>query len=183
MNRAKLGVIFFLISEAMFFVMLIIAYVAFHNASPNGPRAENTLDPQKTAVFTALLLASSGTIWLCERASRAGKFRAARGWLAFTIALGLTFLIGQGMEYRRLLLDHVTMSSSLFATSFFTLTGFHGLHVFIGLILLGMLLALEFAPAFQRLRESALSSISLYWHFVDVVWIAVFSVVYLRLLL
>jgi len=182
MKTVKLGMIFFLVSEAMFFLMLIIAYVALHHASSGSAQAERTLDPAKTAVFTALLLASSFTIWLSERGNAAGKHFLARGWLAMTLLLGGIFLFGQGREYAHMLSSHVTISSSLFATTFFTLTGFHGLHVFVGLLAMSVVLGLHFSPAFTGLRGSALPAVALYWHFVDAVWIAVFSVVYLRVL-
>jgi heme/copper-type cytochrome/quinol oxidase subunit 3 len=106
--------------------------------------------------------------------------RALRGWLLVTIAFGATFLGGQALEYRKLLRHGVTIDQSLFASTFFTLTGFHGLHVVIGLVALGVLLRLAFARDFGERTLRALHAVGIYWHFVDVVWIAVFSVVYLR---
>ncbi len=182
MSRARLGVIFFIISEVGFFGMLIIAYVALHNATPGGPTAERSLEVGRTGFYTFLLLSSSLTIWQAERAERTGRTGALRGWLAATIVLGGTFLVGQSIEYYGLLARHITPGSGLFATCFFTLTGFHGCHVLAGLVMLGTVFGLDFHPGFQRLRGHALGSVSLYWHFVDAVWIAVFSVVYLRLL-
>ena len=92
--------------------------------------------------------------------------------------LGTVFLVGQGLEYRDLLLHNVTMERSLFATTFFTLTGFHGLHVFIGLALLSVLWALAIFGGEDEPRQTATESISLYWHFVDIVWVVIFGVVY-----
>lgn len=181
MSRAKLGVIFFIISEVGFFGMLIIAYIALHNATPGGPNAAKDLDVAKTGFYTFLLLSSSLTIWQAERAEHHGRVGALRTWLGATIVLGAAFLVGQSMEYYDLLVHHITPAGSLFATCFFTLTGFHGCHVLAGLVMLGTVFGLDFHPRFQRLRGNALGSISLYWHFVDVVWIAVFSVVYLRI--
>jgi len=182
MSRARLGVIFFIISEVGFFGMLIIAYVALHNATPGGPTAQRSLDVAKTGFYTFLLLSSSLTIWLAERAERRGRVGATRGWLGATIVLGGAFLVGQSIEYYSLLVRHITPASGLFATCFFTLTGFHGGHVLAGLVMLGTVFGLDFNPRFRRLRGNALGSVSLYWHFVDVVWIVVFSVVYLRIL-
>ena len=98
------------------------------------------------------------------------------------MALGAIFMIGQGREYAHLFNAGVVVNSSLFATAFFTLTGFHGLHVCVGLIALLILLRLAFLGEFEA-SAAAVKSIGLYWHFVDVVWIVVFSVVYLRPLL
>ena len=104
-------------------------------------------------------------------------------WLVATILLGVTFIAGQGSEYYGLLRHGVTIQTNLFATTFFTLTGFHGLHVCVGLAALLVVLALMWLGDFKRRRPRALETIGLYWHFVDGVWVIVFSVVYLRLLL
>jgi cytochrome c oxidase subunit III len=182
MSRARLGVLFFILSEVGFFGMLIIAYVALHNATPGGPTAARNLDVARTGCYSFLLLSSSLTVWLAERAERRGRVGAVRGWLGATILLGGVFLVGQSIEYYGLLVRHVDPASGLFATCFFTLTGFHGCHVLAGLAMLGTVFGLDFHPRFRRLRGDALGSVSLYWHFVDAVWIAVFSVVYLRIL-
>ena len=123
-----------------------------------------------TAIFTVLLLASSVTIWLAERSQRRGQAGAMRGWLFATIALGVAFLAGQGLEYAKLIAEGVTISANLFGTTFYMLTGFHGLHVFGGLVALVILfgLALARANAFDDPHSTALETTSLYWHFVDV---------------
>ena len=97
-----------------------------------------------------------------------------KGWLIVTILLGAIFLVGQGAEYVRLIRDNITLNGSVFGASFFTLTGFHGLHVLIGLVILSIILAL----AFLKDSKSAIRTIAPYWHFVDVVWLFVFTVVY-----
>jgi heme/copper-type cytochrome/quinol oxidase subunit 3 len=99
-----------------------------------------------------------------------------RAWLLATIVLGSVFLFGQWSEYLRLFRQSITISQDLFGTTFFTLTGFHGLHVLAGILLLGVLIAFREHPI-------ALETVSLYWYFVDAVWIAIFSVVYLWSLL
>ena len=96
-----------------------------------------------------------------------------------TILLGAIFLFGQGMEWSALIKKNVTISSGLFGTTFFTLTGFHGFHVFVGLIMLSVLLGLALAGDFRNQQSSAVETVSLYWHFVDAVWIVIFSIVYL----
>jgi heme/copper-type cytochrome/quinol oxidase subunit 3 len=116
---------------------------------------------------------------MAERALDRGDHRRTATWLAMTIALGAVFLIGQGSEYAGLFARGVEVDSNLFATTFFTLTGFHGLHVTVGLVALGVVLTRALAGDFARKPSSMLRSVGLYWHFVDVVWLVVFSVVYL----
>ncbi len=100
-------------------------------------------------------------------------------WLGGTIALGLVFLGGQGWEYSGLLREHVTMAHSLFGATFFAVTGFHGLHVLGGLIALSLMVFFGLRGDLVKQRSGVLGGVSMYWHFVDAVWIAVFSIVYL----
>jgi heme/copper-type cytochrome/quinol oxidase subunit 3 len=120
---------------------------------------------------------------MSEKGLASGNRAAFRGWLGATIVLGAIFIAGQASEYQKLISGGMVVNTSLFASTFFTLTGFHGLHVTLGLVALGVLFALALLGDFKGKHSSAFKSISLYWHFVDVVWIAVFSVVYLRNLL
>jgi heme/copper-type cytochrome/quinol oxidase subunit 3 len=173
----------FIVSEAFFFLLLIFAYL-YYNARPiGGPVASTMLDPYITMIFTACLLSSSLTFWLAEKALHRQDLPGFHRWLALTIALGVVFILGQGHEYLHLFREGLTMNTDLFATTFFTLTGFHGLHVCIGLVGLLVMLGLGLAGEFKTRRIEVVPTIGLYWHFVDAVWIAVFSVVYLRLLL
>lgn len=175
-SRAVLGMILFVASESIFFLLLLLAYVNFHKST--GAIASSMLDPVKTGLFSLALFASSFTLWLAER-SRKKESASIRVWLFVTIILGAIFLSGQALEYSNLLKHNVTISRDLFGSSFFTLTGFHGFHVLIGLILLAVLLGLAL---FGRKQEPALpgvQSIAVYWHFVDAVWLVIFSVVYL----
>ena len=177
-EKNQAGVIAFIFSESGFFGVLILAYL-YYNARPQpGPGARD-LNLLKTFFFSLFLVASSFTIWRSEVNLRRGKQRAMAGWLSATILLGGIFMVGQAIEYRGLYKSGVSVSSNLFATTFFTLTGFHGLHVCVGLILLLVLLGLAFAGDFKNGRSPALKAVGLYWHFVDVVWIFVFSVVYI----
>ena len=171
----------FIASEATFFLMLILAYLFYNVVAPFGGKAV-VLDVQKTGIYTLCLLASSVTLWRAEKSLQRGREGSFKRWLAGTIALGGIFLIGQGLEYAHLWQTGVKMNTSLYSTSFFTLTGFHGLHVCVGLLALLILLRLAMMKDFRKPAE-AVASIGLYWHFVDVVWIVVFSIVYLRPLL
>jgi heme/copper-type cytochrome/quinol oxidase subunit 3 len=157
---------------------LILAYL-YYNARPQPGPGAHDLNLLKTGVFSLCLFASSFTIWRSEVNLQRRKQRATVGWLAATILLGGIFIIGQAIEYRGLYKSGVSVSSNLFATTFFTLTGFHGLHVCVGLVLLLVLLGLAFAGDFTTGHSPALKAVGLYWHFVDVVWIFVFSVVYI----
>jgi heme/copper-type cytochrome/quinol oxidase subunit 3 len=161
-QRARLGMAMFLLSEAVFFFMLIAAFVYFRAASVAAAAANLNLGT--TAIYTVCLMASSFTMW---RAAATGL----RCWLGGTILLGAVFLFGQGSEYLRLFHQKIRISESLFGTTFFTLTGLHGLHVLVGLVLLAILLGLE--------RRVVVETVALYWYFVDVVWIAIFAIVYL----
>ncbi len=182
MERNRLGVAVFLLSEVAFFIFLILAYVYLHNRVTQGPTPAQALDPASAAIYTIFLLASSLTVWLAGRSLRRHR-TLAWFWLAATVVLGLIFLIGQGREWRRLYKEHIYVSTNVFGTSFFTLTGFHGLHVLMGLIALTILLGLVGAGRIRGPNSAALESVSIYWHFVDVVWIVIFTVIYVTVAL
>lgn len=185
-EKSKLGMGLFIASEATFFLFLILAYVYFRRSVTAGPTAANSLDPLKTGIYTIFLLASSLTVWLAGRSLQRGSSRMLRVWLLVTVALGAIFLFGQGREYARLLSLDVTVSRNLFGTTFFTLTGFHGFHVMVGVIALAVLLGLAVAGQFigegKERRAEAVEAISMYWHFIDAVWVVIFAVVYLWVL-
>ena len=176
-NRVLVGMLLFVASEAIFFLMLVLAYVNFHKIT--GATAASQLDPVKTGLFSIALFSSSFTMWLAEIARKKENTALVKLWLFTTIALGVIFLAGQGVEYARLLMNKITISRDLFGSTFFTLTGFHGLHVFIGLILLLLLFGLAVAGRKEEPTHVGLQSVAIYWHFVDAVWLVVFSVVYL----
>ena len=181
MNKIRLAMLLFVASEAVFFILLIVAYVVYHATSPSAADASRYLDVPRTAVFTACLISSSFTMWLAGIHFNTGRRRPALAWLLATMALGAVFLTGQGSEYVYLIRNDVIISRDLFGTTFFTLTGFHGLHVFIGLIMLGTLFGLELKRRVTD-RSEAVESVSIYWHFVDAVWMIIFPVVYLWVL-
>ncbi len=178
------GIALFLASEAVFFVLLILAFVYYHKnffieSSGNPPNAGRVLDPVKTGIYTVCLLASSLTIWWAGHSLKRGNQRMMRLSLFATVILGAVFLYGQGREYQRLVNENVTISRNLFGSTFFTLTGFHGLHVFMGLVAIAILCGLALVGAFKKPHSVAIEAVSLYWHFVDVVWIVIFATVYL----
>lgn len=169
----------FIASEAVFFVFLIFAYVYYRGAISSGPDAAKNLDPPVTLIYTICLVASSGTLWFAERRLRARHTGAFRAWLGATVVLGAVFIFGQSREYTRLITESVVPERNLFAATFFTLTGFHGFHVLCGLIALLATLGIAFRSDFGAKDETGLGAVSMYWHFVDVVWIVIFSIVYL----
>jgi heme/copper-type cytochrome/quinol oxidase subunit 3 len=180
-SAARMASACFIMSEAMFFLLLVSAYVVF-NRTTGEQSAARVLEAGRTAVFTLLLLASSITLSRAERALRNFNQVGFLRWLSATLGLGTLFLINQGAEYVGLLHRGVTISSSLFGSTFFTVTGFHGLHVLAGLVVLAILLVLGKRGDLTGRRSDVLGAIGYYWHFVDVVWVVVFCVIYLRVL-
>ena len=173
MNRNIAGVATFIASEAIFFLAIVLAYVAYRESGLATARA--TLDVGRTAIFSVALFASSGTMAAAAR-------RRSALWLVGTFALGAIFLAGQGSEYVRLLGSGIGPGSALFGTTFFTLTGLHALHVLGGLAALAAL----FVANMRRrsvVTPVAWEAVGLYWHFVDAVWVVVFSVVYVGTIL
>jgi heme/copper-type cytochrome/quinol oxidase subunit 3 len=172
-DRTLVGIALFIGSESLFFLGVVIAYLVLRE--PGLATARLQLDVGRTALFSVLLFASSGTVGLATA-------RRSRAWLGLTAVLGAGFLAGQGLEYARLLGAGVRPGSELFGTTFFTLTGLHAVHVVVGLVLLVSLFAAAAARP-RRVGSSAWEGIALYWHFVDAVWVVVFSVVYLGTLI
>jgi cytochrome c oxidase subunit 3/cytochrome o ubiquinol oxidase subunit 3 len=179
LEPAEWGMLAFLFSEAAFFSTLIVAYVAFKGQDAIGPTPE-VLSLRLALATTACLLTSSLTVHLAAGALARGAsplFHLL--WLA-TIALGVAFLAGTAYEWYGLLVDHhLTISRNLFGTTFYTLVGFHALHVTAGVIAMLVVLGLALARQITRDHAQAAHLVSWYWHFVDGVWLVVFTVVYL----
>jgi heme/copper-type cytochrome/quinol oxidase subunit 3 len=177
LRRAPLaGMAIFIASESIFFLAIVAAFIALRGSGLATAKTE--LDIGRTFIFSLFLLGSSATMTIAERRrSRDGWL-----WLVVTAALGAVFLTGQGLEYLRLLGTGVSPRAGMFGTTFFTLTGLHGLHVLVGLC---AIVALVIAARTRRaaLRDTAWEAVAWYWHFVDGVWVVVFSVVYLGTLL
>ena len=168
-DRNLVGIALFIGSESLFFLSVVIAYVVFREQGLATAKAQ--LDIGRTALFSVLLFASSGTMGLAVG-------RRSRMWLGLTALLGAAFLVGQGLEYARLLGAGLRPGSEMFGTAFFTLTGLHAVHVLVGLVLLATLFAASSARS-RRVGQTVWEGIAMYWHFVDAVLVVVFSVVYL----
>ncbi len=181
-DNRKLGVWAFIGSETLFFATLITTYFVFapvNRARPDFQDPRKFLDIELTTVLASILLASSLTMVLALSASKRGDRRNFTIWLLATVGLGLAFIGGQVYEFNHLYHEGLTLSSSLFGTTFFVLTGFHGTHVAIGAI---WLLSVFFkVRAYPDSPENAMDVeiAGLYWHFVDLVWVAIFVLVYL----
>ncbi|MGH2461442.1 MAG: cytochrome c oxidase subunit 3 [Chloroflexota bacterium] len=173
-----LGILVFISSEAIFFASLIITYIVARSGSNGGPTA-HVLNVGTTAIFTVCLFASSATMERVTAHLHRNDSAGVRRWLLITIALGAIFLIGQGIEYTTLYRDSVTMGTNLWSSAFFTLTGFHGFHVLIGVTSMAIIASLVGPGPDHPRAGSAVHTISYYWHFVDAVWVVIFPVVYL----
>ena len=169
----------FLFSEVAFFSTLIVAYVTFHGKDPSGPTPAEVLSLPPVIVTTALLLSSSFTIHLAERALVKAIGPSFLLWWSATIALGVAFLAGTAKEWHELITAHgLTISRNLFGSTYYTLVGFHALHVTAGVIAMSIVLFLALRRQIDAHQHEGIEMVAWYWHFVDVVWVVVFLVVY-----
>lgn len=178
-DNRKLGIWTFLGSEVMFFSGLIVTYLVMRGRSTSGPLPNEVLDLPLTAVNTFVLLCSSMTMVTALAAIQRGDSRGMRRWLIATAVLGLVFLSGQAFEFNKLFREGLSLGSNLFGATFFTLTGFHGMHVFVGVLWIGFVLIRAFRGGITQDNHLAVELAGLYWHFVDIVWIIIFTLVYL----
>ena len=175
----KLAMWIYLASDCLLFGALISTYVLYRGASVVGPYPADVFDIPYTSVSSFVLLASSLTMVLALASLQRGDVARSRIWLFATALLGLTFIGGQVYEFTAFANEGLTLSTNLFSTSFFVLTGFHGFHVAVGIIMLMTLLGLSFTGRITPDHSETVELVGLYWHFVDVVWIVIFTVVYL----
>jgi len=178
-DNRKLGVWVWLGSEAVFFSALIIVYIVMRNRSISGPYPREALNVTLTALNTFILICSSLTMVTALSAIQSGSQRGLVRWLVATMALGLAFLAGQAFEFTSLANQGLSLSSNLFGGTFFTLTGFHGAHVLIGVIWIGFVVARARRGGYTQSNHLMVELTGLYWHFVDLVWIIIFTLVYL----
>lgn len=182
MDKRVIGMAIFIASESIFFLLLLLSYVYFRAAGIYGPGANN-LEVALTGIFSVCLFSSSFTVWRAEHNLKAQKRWRAVIWLVATIILGAIFLYGEVHEYLGLIDKDITISRNTFGTSYFVLTGFHGLHVLSGLLMLTIITVFTIFGEYKNSKSNPLTLISLYWHFVDSVWVVIYTVVYLGSLL
>src|SRR6266446_1748043 len=178
-DHRKLGMWAFLGSECMFFGTLIAVYLAYKGRSVVGPLPHQVLNIPVTTVSTFDLLMSSLLMVLALAAIRRGDDRQTRLWLAWTALLGLIFLGFQAFEFTSFVREGLTLQQNLFGSTFFVLTGFHGGHVTLGVVWLLTLAILSLRGRLAATDAVKVEVAGLYWHFVDIVWIAIFTLVYL----
>ncbi len=185
LDLRKLGMWTFLGSEVFFFGALIVTHLAMRGTSTPAYPAPNPRELFGNNVLTSILafvlLLSSLTMVLALDAVRSNKTKLFRIWLGATIVCGLFFLGGQVYEFNHIIHEGVTIKNSMFGSTFFTMTGFHGTHVFVGVIWLTSILISSFRnpSRYNSGNYIAIEMGGLYWHFVDLVWVAIFTLVYL----
>jgi heme/copper-type cytochrome/quinol oxidase subunit 3 len=177
-DNRKLGFWLFLSSETVFFACLLVAYLIYHGQNGSGPTPHELFNIPLTSISTFVLLMSSLAMVLGVFSAQHGQDKTARNWVIATALMGLTFLGFQAFEFTHFYMDGLTISSSLFGTTFFILTGFHGAHVAVGVIWLLSLVGYGRKGLGQD-KASDVEVAGLYWHFVDIVWIVLFTVIYL----
>jgi len=174
----------FLGSECMLFGALISTYFLYRGRGPGGgppvgPRPKDIYDIPYTSVSSFVLLMSSLTMVLALSSIQRDDQRRLRIWLLATAALGTTFIGGQVYEFTGFIRRGLTIKTNLFGSSFFVMTGFHGVHVTLGIIMLLSLARMSGMGKLPKAKAEVVEIAGLYWHFVDVVWIVIFTVVYL----
>jgi heme/copper-type cytochrome/quinol oxidase subunit 3 len=177
-NIPRSNMALFLASETIFFVGLIAAFIYYHYVPGYHANAHKALDPLRTGLYSIALFASSFTIWRAEVNAKAGNASRLHGWLLGTIALGATFILFQIIEFVGLCHRGIVIASNMFSSTFFTVVGLHGLHVAAGLLMLTVLYGL-LAKRLLPVPKRPLATLAIYWHFVDIVWVFIFCVVYL----
>jgi cytochrome c oxidase subunit 3 len=164
-------------AESAIFTIFVVAYVFYLGKSLSGPKPADVLHPP--VLFTLCLLSSSITAYLAERNVSEGKIGTFKLWWLLTVALGAAFLFGTAREWRHLILNEgLTISTNLFGTTYYSLVGLHAFHVTAGLIALIIVLLIALNGDIGREHAGRVAVLSLYWHFVDAVWIVVFTIVY-----
>jgi cytochrome c oxidase subunit 3 len=177
-DRGRIGVICLIVTEAALFTIFVVAYLFYIGKSLTGPYPKDVLELPIWS--TICLLSSSITVALAEHAAKHSRIGAFRLWLGLTILLGAEFLRQTGIEWKQLIEhDHLTITTNLFGTTFYSLVGLHASHVTIGLLLLLLSLILGLRGKIMLGQSRRFQFLSWYWHFVDAVWIVVFTVVYI----
>lgn len=186
-TNEKVAMWTFLGSEAMLFGGLISTYLLYKNR-PSGNvsdlagsdiRISQFFNIPFTSVTSFVLLASSLTMVLAVTSAKRGELARTRVWLAGTLVLGAVFIGAQVFEFTEFVKEGLGFTSNVSSSAFYTLTGLHGTHVAVGIVMLATLLSLSFLGRLPTERAEAVEIVGLYWHFVDIVWVVIFTIVYL----
>jgi cytochrome c oxidase subunit 3 len=177
-SRGRVGMFCLIVAEAAIFAIFVVAYIFYLGKSVTGPTPQEVLD---IPIFnTICLLSSSLTIHFAERALERGRMVPFKAFWFLTFVLGAIFLGGTGLEWHRLIYTSgLTISTNLFGTTYYSLVGLHAFHVIVGLLGLGLVMALALASKLKEEHAGRVGVLGLYWHFVDAVWVVVFTVVYI----
>lgn len=174
-----MGFWLFLGGECVLFGTLFASFIALRNQVPDGPTGEHLFVLSTVAISTFILLTSSLTSVFAMMAMHRNKFKQLQAWMGVTILLGLAFLGLEVYEFVEYVHEGHTFSKSAFSTSFYTLVGFHGAHVAFGVLWIGLLILQGMKKGLTVVTAPKYYVASLYWHFIDVVWVFIFTVVYL----
>jgi cytochrome c oxidase subunit III len=176
-SRGRVAMLSLIIGESAIFTIFVVAYIFYIGKSLSGPTPAILEVPWFNSIC---LLSSSVTIWLAEREIDRGRIKAFAALWALTMALGVIFIVGTGFEWHKLIyLDGLTIRTNLFGTTFYSLVGLHATHVVVGLCMLSLVLIFTLAGRVNQSHSERIQVLSLYWHFVDAVWVVVFTVVYI----
>jgi cytochrome c oxidase subunit 3 len=176
--RGKVGMACLIIAESAIFSIFVVAYLFYLGKSVTGPTPREVLETP--IFFTICLLSSSLTIHLASKELENGHRKTFLVLWAITIALGALFLFGTAREWHRLIFERgLTISTNLFGTTYYSLVGLHATHVTVGLVMLTLVLLFGLADRVGVEQSARIATLSMYWHFVDAVWVVVFTVVYL----
>ncbi len=177
-DRGRIGMYCLICAESAIFTIFVVAYLFYVGKSLSGPRPQDVL--HAPILVTICLLSSSISIHLAARSLGGGRTQSFRLWWLLTIALGVIFLAGTFQEWRHLIVDeHLTIDTNLFGTTYYSLVGLHAFHVTVGLVALTLVAMFGLLGQVRREHADRIAVLSLYWHFVDAVWVVVFTVVYL----
>ena len=177
-SKGRVAMLSLIIGECGIFTIFVVAYIFYIGKSTTGPTPQQVLD---IPIFnTICLLSSSVTIYLAERQIERGKIRLFGALWALTMALGIEFLIGTWLEWKKLIfVDGLTIRTNLFGTTFYSLVGLHATHVLVGMIMLSLVLIFTLTGHLNESHVEKVEVLALYWHFVDGIWVVVFTVVYI----
>lgn len=175
--RGTVAMICLIIAETALFTIFVVAYIYYLGHDQYGPTPKQVL---KLPIFSTIcLLSSSFFVWRAELAIAHARMREFRLWWGITIVLGLIFLVSTALEWQKLIFhDHLTVRTNLFGTTFYCLVGLHATHVIIGLLLLSLVWSFSIFNKLEKQHAERVKVLSLYWHFVDAIWVVVFTTVY-----
>jgi len=178
-SKTMLGFWIYLMTDCVLFASLFATYAVLHGNTFGGPTSKDIFDLPFVLIETLILLTSSFTAGLAILSLRAGKRTQMMSWFAVTFVLGLTFLIMELTEFSQLAAEGNSWSHSAFLSAFFTLVGTHGLHIATGLFWMIVLLVQAMKKGLTESVSRRLTMLSMFWHFLDIIWIFIFTIVYL----